>query len=227
MVFGAYVFIAQYLQLVLALSPLQAGLATVPSMAAFVAGSLVVPIMARRIHAAYLVGAGLVCAAGGLAVLTQVHGPSGLAVIVIGSIIYSLGFSPVVILATDLIVGSAPVAQAGAASAISETSSELGGALGIALLGSIGVAVYRSVMTGGVPVGVPPEASAVAKATLAGAVAVAARLPDRLGVELLGTARAAFAQAFELTVAISAAMALLMAPVAVALLRGVRGRRSE
>ncbi len=226
-VFGAYVFIAQYLQLVLALSPLQAGLATVPSMAAFVAGSLVVPIMARRIHAAYLVGAGLVCAAGGLAVLTQVHGPSGLAVIVIGSIIYSLGFSPVVILATDLIVGSAPVAQAGAASAISETSSELGGALGIALLGSIGVAVYRSVMTGGVPVGVPPEASAVAKATLAGAVAVAARLPDRLGVELLGTARAAFAQAFELTVAISAAMALLMAPVAVALLRGVRGRRSE
>ena len=222
-VFGAYVFIAQYLQLVLALSPLRAGLATVPSMAAFVAGSMVVPVMARRIHAAYLVGAGLVFAAGGLAVLTQVDGPSGLAVIVIGSIIYSLGFSPVVILATDLIVGSAPVAQAGAASAISETSSELGGALGIAILGSIGVAGYRSMMTGGVPIGVPAEATAVAKATLAGAVAVAARLPDHLGVELLGTAREAFTHAFELTVAISAAMALLMAPVAVVLLRRVRG----
>src|SRR5207253_8309599 len=59
----------------------------------------------------------------------------------IGSVIYSLGLSPVVILATDLIVGSAPVERAGAASAISETSSELGGALGIAVLGSIGVAV--------------------------------------------------------------------------------------
>jgi len=188
-VFGAYIFIAQYLQLVLGLSPLQAGLATVPSMAAFIVGSMLVPVMARRIHAAYLVGVGLVLAAGGLGVLTKVDGASGLAVIVIGSIIYSLGFSPVVILATDLIVGSAPVAQAGAASAISETSSELGGALGIAILGSIGVAVYRSVMTGGIPIGVPPEAAAVAKATLGGAVVIAARLPDHLGVELLGTAR--------------------------------------
>jgi len=188
-VFGAYIFIAQYLQLVLGLSPLQAGLATVPSMAAFIVGSMLVPVMARRIHAAYLVGVGLVLAAGGLGVLTKVDGASGLAVIVIGSIIYSLGFSPVVILATDLIVGSAPVEQAGAASAISETSSELGGALGIAILGSIGVAVYRSVMTGGIPIGVPPEAAAVAKATLGGAVVIAARLPDHLGVELLGTAR--------------------------------------
>ncbi len=221
-VFGAYIFIAQYLQLVLGLSPLQAGLATVPSMAAFIVGSMLVPVMARRIHAAYLVGVGLVLAAGGLGVLTKVDGASGLAVIVIGSIIYSLGFSPVVILATDLIVGSAPVEQAGAASAISETSSELGGALGIAILGSIGVAVYRSVMTGGIPIGVPPEAAAVAKATLGGAVVIAARLPDHLGVELLGTAREAFAQAFELTVAISAAMALLMAPVAVVLLRRAR-----
>ena len=221
-VFGAYIFIAQYLQLVLGLSPLQAGLATVPSMAAFIVGSMLVPVMARRIHAAYLVGVGLVLAAGGLGVLTKVDGASGLAVIVIGSIIYSLGFSPVVILATDLIVGSAPVEQAGAASAISETSSELGGALGIAILGSIGVAVYRSVMTGGIPIGVPPEAAAVAKATLGGAVVIAARLPDHLGVELLGTAREAFAQAFELTVAISAAMALMMAPVAVVLLRRAR-----
>src|SRR2546422_775736 len=59
---------------------------------------------------------------------------------------------------SDLIVGSAPVERAGAASAISETSSELGGALGIAVLGSIGVAVYRDMMATGIPIGVPPEA---------------------------------------------------------------------
>jgi MFS transporter, DHA2 family, multidrug resistance protein len=222
-VFGAYVFIAQYLQLVLGLSPLQAGLATVPSMAAFVVGSMLVPPIARRIRPAYLIGAGLVLSAGGLGVLTRVHGPSGLAVIVIGSVIYSLGFSPVVILATDLIVGSAPVERAGAASAISETSSELGGALGIAVLGSIGVAVYRSIMADGVPIGVPPEAGAVAQATLGGAVAVAAHLPDHLGVELLGAARGAFTQAFQLTAAISAAVALAMAVATVILLRRPRG----
>jgi DHA2 family multidrug resistance protein-like MFS transporter len=161
-------------------------------------------------------------------VLTRVDAASGLAVIVFGSVIYSLGFSPVVILATDLIVGSAPVERAGAASAISETSSELGGALGIAVLGSIGVAVYRSVMADGVPIGVPAEATEVAKATLGGALAVAEKLPDNLGIELLGTARDAFAQAFRVTAAIGAALALATAIPVVALLRRVRaGSESE
>ncbi|MGH7546540.1 MAG: MFS transporter [Gemmatimonadales bacterium] len=222
-VFGAYIFIAQYLQLVLGLSPLVAGLWTLPSMASFVVGSMLVPVIARRVRPPYVMAAGVVLASAGFGVLTQVDGAGGeLGIIVIGSVIYSLGFSPVVILATDLIVGSAPVERAGAASAISETSSELGGALGIAVLGSIGVAVYRSVMAAGAPAGLPPEAVEVARATLGGALAVAAQLPDQLGVELLGTAREAFAQAFALTAAISAVIALMMAPVAVVLLRRTR-----
>jgi DHA2 family multidrug resistance protein-like MFS transporter len=202
--FGIYVFIAQYLQLVLGLSPLSAGLWTLPSMAAFIVGSLVVPLLVRRIRPPYLIGAGLVVAAIGFAILTQVERPSGIAMIVLGSVIYSLGTSPVVILATDLIVGSVPVERAGAASAISETSSELGGALGIAILGSIGTAVYRGAMAAGVPQGVASDAAAVAKATLGGAVAVAAQLPDGLSAPLLDTARAAFAQAFEMAAGICA-----------------------
>lgn len=125
--FGIYIFIAQYLQLVLGLSPLQAGLATLPSMLGFILGSMVVPGISRRVPPAHLMGGGFVIAAIGFAVLTGVTTDSGLTVLIIGSIIYSVGISPVVILATDLIVGSAPVERAGAASAISETSSELGG----------------------------------------------------------------------------------------------------
>jgi len=218
-VFGAYIFIAQYLQLVLGLSPLAAGLWTVPSMAAFIVGSMVVPVIARRVRPWSLIAAGLVVAAVGFAVLTQVGGAAGLGAIVVGSVIYSLGFSPVVILATDLIVGSAPVERAGAASAISETSSELGGALGIAVLGSIGVAVYRSIMAHGVPMGVPPDAVEVARATLGGALSVAQQLPDQLRAELLGTARGAFAQSLRLTAAISAVISLTMAIVVKVLLR--------
>ena len=218
-VFGAYIFIAQYLQLVLGLSPFQAGLATVPSMAAFILGSIVVPVMARRVRPASLVVAGLVLSAVGLGLLTQVDGGSKLAGIITGSVVYSLGFSPVVILATDLIVGNASVERAGAASAISETSSELGGALGIAVLGSVGVAVYRGLMAQRVPLAVPAEAAAMAKATLGGAVAAATRLPGDLGVELLHTAREAFSQAFALTAAIGAAIALGMAVAAAMLLR--------
>jgi DHA2 family multidrug resistance protein-like MFS transporter len=181
----------------------------------------VVPAIARRVPPAYVMGAGLGLAAVGFAVLTQVDTTSSLTVIVTGSVIYSLGLSPVVILATDLIVGSAPVERAGAASAISETSSELGGALGIAILGSIGTAVYRRMMTHGVPVGVPPEVMEPARGTLGGAVAVAERLPAQLGTELLGAAREAFVQAFELVTAISAVLALATAILAVAMLRRV------
>ena len=226
--FGVYIFIAQYLQLVLGLSPLQAGLATVPSMAAFIVGSMVVPAIARRVRPAYLMGAGMVIAAVGFGMLTQVDRTSGLAVLITGSIIYSLGISPVVILATDLIVGTAPVERAGAASAISETSSELGGALGIAIFGSIGTAVYRLAMWDAVPGSVPPEAMEAARSTLGGAVAVAEQLPRHLSAKLLGTARAAFTQAFELTAAISAAVSLVTAIGVMVLLRRVRaGRRLD
>jgi MFS transporter, DHA2 family, multidrug resistance protein len=219
--FGIYVFIAQYLQLVLGLSPLSAGLWTLPSMGAYIVGSLVVPLLVRRVRPPYLIGAGLAFAAIGFAVLTQVEGPSGFTVLVTGSVIYSLGISPVVILATDLIVGSVPVERAGAASAISETSSELGGALGIAILGSVGTAVYRGAMSTGVPPGIRSDAAAVAKATLGGAVAVAAGLPDGLRTPLLDAARDAFAQAFEMAAGICAAIAVATAIVALVMLRRV------
>jgi DHA2 family multidrug resistance protein-like MFS transporter len=220
--FGSYVFIAQYLQLVLGLSPLQAGLWTLPSMAAFVVGSMLVPVVARHVRVANVMVAGLVLAAIGFAVLTQIDHGSGLAAIVIGSVIYSLGLSPVVILATDVIVGSAPVERAGAASAISETSSELGGALGIAILGSIGAAVYRVAMTDGVPVGIPFEASEAARGTLGGAAAVAERLPEYFAATLLAAARDSFTQALVLTAAISAALMIATAIMGAVALRRVQ-----
>jgi DHA2 family multidrug resistance protein-like MFS transporter len=220
--FGAYIYIAQYLQLVLGLSPLKAGLWMVPSMASFIVGSIVVPALARRFRPAYLMAVGLVLAAVGFGILTQMDRGSSLVMLVTGSVIYSLGISPVVILATDLIVGSAPVERAGAASAISETSSELGGALGIAVLGSVGTALYRRQMLDGVPAGVPAQSAEVARSTLGGALAEAAKLPERLGAELLGTAREAFVQSLELAAAISAGIALMTAIMVGVLLRRVR-----
>jgi DHA2 family multidrug resistance protein-like MFS transporter len=217
--FGAFVFIAQYLQLVLGLSPLKAGLWSLPSFFAFIVGSMIVPLLARRFEATQLIGAGLVIAAVGFAVLTQLDRADPLAVIVIGGIIYSLGVSPVVILATDIIVGSAPVERAGAASAISETSSELGGALGIAILGSIGTAIYRSRMTAAMPNGVPADVGEAARGTLGGATGVAAGLPDQVGAALLGTARDAFTQAFVATAAVNSVLVLVAAIAAALMLR--------
>jgi DHA2 family multidrug resistance protein-like MFS transporter len=123
-------------------------------------------------------------------------------------------------LATDLVVGSAPAERAGAASAVSETSSELGGALGIAVLGSVGTAVYRAHVA--VPSGVPSAAATAARDTLGGALAAAGQLPDQLGGTLLGAAREAFTRGLQATAAISAVVALAIAILAAALLRDVR-----
>jgi DHA2 family multidrug resistance protein-like MFS transporter len=217
--FGSLVFIAQYLQLVLGMSPLIAGLWSLPSIGAFVLGSMIVPAISRRIPSPQLIAAGLVISAIGFGVLSQIDRASPLAVIVTGSIIYSLGFSPVTILATDIIVGSAPVERAGAASAISETASELGGALGIAILGSIGTAVYRARMAAAMPNGVPPDVREIARGTLGGATDVAGRLPDQLGAALLGTARGAFTLAFVATAAVNAVIIMAAAIAATLMLR--------
>lgn len=219
--FGSFLFIAQYLQLVLGLSPLEAGLWMIPSFGGFVVSSMLVPLIVRRVRPAYVMGAGLALAAVGFGVVTQIGGTSGLAVLVTGTVIYSLGLAPVVTLATDLIVGTAPPERAGTAGALSETSSEFGGALGIAILGSIGTAVYRGAMADGVPASVPHAATEAARSTLGGAVVVAERLPGQLGAELLGTARDAFTQAMALIAGISAIIAIATAIAAVVLLRRV------
>ena len=219
---GIFLLLAQYLQLVLGLSPLQAGLWTVPSAGGLIAGSMLAPLIVRRVRPAFVMAGGLAVSAVGFGMLTQVNAASGLAVLVAGSVLFSLGVAPVGTLASDIIVGSAPPERAGAASGISETSAELGGALGIAVLGSIGTAVYRSEVAGAVPADVPPAAAKAAHDTLGGAVAAAEELPDQLGAELLDAAREAFTQALQLTAITSAAIVVGVAILAAVVLRDVR-----
>ena len=136
--FGSFLFIYQYLQLVLELSPFEAGVVTLPSFFAFVIGSMVAPVFVKRVRPAWVMAGGLAIAAVGLLGLTQVEVDSGLGVLITTSFVYSLGIAPVFTLTNDLIIGAAPPERAGAASAISETGAELGGALSIAILGTLG-----------------------------------------------------------------------------------------
>jgi MFS transporter, DHA2 family, multidrug resistance protein len=220
--FGIAVFIAQYLQLVLGLSQFEAGLWTVPYAAAFIVGALVTPLFVRRIPPGFVIAGGLALAGVGFALLTQVEGESSLATLVTGSVVFALGLAPVYTLAADLMVGAAPPERAGAAAGISETSSELGGALGIAVLGAVGTAVYRGQIDDAVPAGVPPETAAAARDTLGAAVAAGDELPGDLAVELVDIAREAFTQSLQLAALISAAIAVGAAILAVLQLRGVR-----
>jgi DHA2 family multidrug resistance protein-like MFS transporter len=218
-VFGGFLFLPQYLQLVLGLSPLEAGLWTLPWAVGFVVGSQLTPGLARRIPPATLMAGGMVLAAIGFAVFVGLDERSGFWPFLTGSVIFSLGMAPVFTLAIDLIVGVAPPERAGAASAIAETAAEFGGAMGIAIFGSIGVAIYRSGIAEGLPEGVPAEAAAVARDTLGGAVEIARQLPDRLGAPLLDAARDAFIQGIHVSALISVVGAIGLAVFIGVLLR--------
>jgi DHA2 family multidrug resistance protein-like MFS transporter len=218
-VVGYFLFVAQYLQLVIGLSPLQAGLWSVPSAAGFVAGSQLAPHIVRRVDPGRIIVVGLVLSAAGLALMTQVGGPIDLTLLVTASVVISLGLAPVLTLTTDLIVGSAPPERAGAASGISETAAELGGALGLSILGSIGVAVYRAKLAGTLPAGVPPETGAVVRDTLGAAVAIAEQLPAGLEGVVLTAARGAFIDGVQATAAIAAVIAVAVAAVAMVAFR--------
>jgi DHA2 family multidrug resistance protein-like MFS transporter len=225
--FGAFVFLYQYLQLVLDLSPLEAGLWAMPLAGGFIAGSMLSPMVVRRFRPASVMAVGLVVGAVGFALLTQVTAESGLAIIVVSSVIISLGFSPVFTLATSMMIGAAPPERAGAASAIAETNAELGGALGIAVLGSIGTAIYRSAIADRIPAGVPAESLDSVKSTLGGATSVAADLEAPLSAQLLEAARESFVQSVELTFAICTALALITSVVVALMLRNVNPAGEE
>jgi DHA2 family multidrug resistance protein-like MFS transporter len=220
---GYFLFIAQYLQLVLGLSPLEAGLWSLPSAAGFIVGSNLAPWVLRRVRPGPVIGAGLAMAAIGLGALTRVGGSAGadLAIMAGASLAISLGLAPVFTATTDLIVSSAPPERAGAASGISETGAELGGAFGIAILGSIGVAIYRGELAETLPAGIPDQAAAVARETLGAAVGVAAQLPGEVGAAVLTAAREAFIQGMQLTVTLSAVIAVGIAVLSTVLLRSV------
>jgi DHA2 family multidrug resistance protein-like MFS transporter len=217
--FGIFLLIAQYLQLVLGYSPLEAGLWTVPSAGGFIAGSLLAPFLVRLVRPGYVVAGGLVVTAVGLALLAQVQANSSVAVVVSGSVVVALGVAPPVTLATDLVVGCVPPERAGVASGISETGGELGGALGIAVLGSIGLAVYRNELSGAIPDRVPTDASSAAEDTLGGATQAAEGLPAGLGDMLLDSAREAFTQGLQVAALAGVAVAVGTAIAAAILLR--------
>ena len=220
--FGGFLFLPQYLQLVLGLSPLRGGLWTLPWAVGFVIGALATPMLARRIRPARLMSWGLVLSSTGYFLLTQIGpGADQLLLFGVATLILALGASPVFTLTNDVIIGSAPPERAGAASGISETCAELGGALGIAIFGSIGVAIYRGVLGPAMPAGLSADVTEAAMATLGGAVAISQQLPGAVGAALVDAARGAFLRGLVLCAAISGVGAL-----ALAIFAGVTFRRA-
>jgi DHA2 family multidrug resistance protein-like MFS transporter len=215
------VLVTQYLQLVEGLDPLTAGLWMIPCALAGIAGVQIAPIAAHRVRPAYLMAGGIAVSVAGLILLTSTPAAGGLAHVVIGLSLINAGAGPLVTLGTNLVVGAAPPEKAGAAAAISQTSNELGFALGIATMGSLAAAVYRGAVAGDLPAGVPPAAAQAAYDTFAGAAAAAASLPGAVGDALTTVARAAFTDGLHVVAAISAVLLGAVAVLVLVTLRSV------
>ena len=220
---GYFLFVAQYMQLVLGLPPLEAALWSLPEAVAFILGPNIAPRLVRRFRPAAIIAGGFAISGVGMAILASITAasPNGLALVVIASTVISIGLGPIFGLTTELIVGSAPAERAGAATGMSETGSEVGGALGLSLLGTIGLAIYRSRMTEDLPTGLPDEAAAAARDTLGAAMEVAAGLPGELGQALAGVAQDAFVDGMQVAALISVALSIVVAVISFVGLRHV------
>jgi len=200
-----------YLQAVLGLSPLRAGLWLVPQNIAMAAGSMVAPALARRIRPGYLMAAGLLVAGFGLLVQTNTDAVDGVAAVVVGLTLAGLGISPTMALTMNLLLGSAPPEKAGSAASISETSGEFGVAVGVAVLGSLAAVAYRAHLT--IPSATPAGADNAARQGVTQAIIAAQHLPGPLGADLLDAARTAFTAGLTTVAGIGAAVFIGLAVV--------------
>ncbi|PRX96199.1 MFS transporter [Allonocardiopsis opalescens] len=226
---GCMFFITQYLQLVLGVSPMRAGLWLLPGILASIAAGLLSVALVRRLPVRVLVPAGMFAATAGFLVMTQLPATGTPLLLVIAFALVGAGVGLAETLTNDVIMASAPPERAGAASAISETAYELGGALGTAVLGSLVVGVYQSALAPAP--GLPPAALAEARETLGGAHAVADGLAPAAGEALRQAAGTAFTGAIHITALVGAVVVGYAALQTLVLLRraarAAEARRAE
>jgi DHA2 family multidrug resistance protein-like MFS transporter len=211
---GNAIFLTQYLQSVLNMSPFKAALwSLVPSLgvgAAIGIGSA----LAKAFDRAYVIAGGFVVILAGYAVqATLLRADSHLWVLIVGAGLLASGAVAVMTLGNELMLGAIPPERAGAAAAMNETVTELGGALGMAVLGSIGTAVYRHGLGGDVP--------GPARSTLGGAVAAASHEPASVGAQLVVTARDAFTHSINVVSIVGAAIMAVAATLTILFLRRI------
>lgn len=214
---GFLYFVSQHLQLVLGLSPMVAGLALVPGMAAMIVAGLTVVPISRRVPPHVLIPAALVFSVAGYLIVAFTTHAHGVAPLILAFVVLGIGIGAAETISNELILSSAPAAKAGAASAVSETAYELGAVLGTAVLGGIITAFYRGALV--LPEGLPAEVARAAQETLAGAYTAAHELPAALGDALWQAAADAFGSGVTVTSLIGAGLVVVAAVIAAVTLR--------
>ena len=216
--FGSLFFLSQYLQFVLDYDPLEAGLALIPVAAALMVAAPLSAKIVAWIGTKIVVTAGLLIVAAGMVLMSAAGVDSGYGLIAGVLVTIGLGMGLAMAPATDSIMGSLPPERAGVGSAMNDTTREIGGALGVAILGSITAASYASTIKGNplYPslVQQSPQAASTVANSIGGAAAVAAKLPAAGAQQVLAASKLAFVDALDQTVIVGAAVAVVGAIIA-------------
>ncbi|MTE22511.1 MFS transporter [Streptomyces sp. TRM43335] len=220
---GTSLLTSQYIQSVAGLTPGEAGLWQAPTGGGIAAGVLMAPLFVRWVKPLTAMVTGLAVSASGLLLLAVAGSGSGAPVVALGIAVVAFGVGPLFALGTGLIVGSAPVEKAGSAASLSESSNVLGSTLGLALLGTLGTAVYRGLVADDLPAALGGAEAAAARETLAGAAATAESLPAPVGGALLDAARDAFTTGLNTVAGVSGCVVAVLAVVLGTALRERRG----
>lgn len=205
---GFLLLLAQYLQMVKGLTPLEAGLWMIPFSSGSIIGSLLAPILTRWISRIHVIAIGLSLSALSCVLISFIDTDVNIMVLIISSALFTLGFAPLFVFSTDLIVGSVPPEKSGTAASLSEMSGELGMALGVAIIGSITTFIYRQQIIP--PPNIPENLAEQAKDTITGAVGVVEQLSNETGVELLLLAKSSFITALNVVGIINSLVLIIL-----------------
>jgi len=208
--FGTFFLVAQYFQLVLGYSPLKSGLLQLPMAFIMMAIAPQMPKLVGRFGAHRTVPVSLGLIAVGMAVFSQVQTDSSLVLIYCSIIPLAAGMASTMTPLTTLIMSSVPLGKAGVGSAMNDTTRELGGALGVAVLGSVVTSRYTSSLSPAL-VGLPAQARSVAESGLAGALGVASKLPGAAGEQLANAAKSSFVDGISSAALVATGVVILAA----------------
>ncbi|WP_031937120.1 MFS transporter [Prescottella defluvii] len=213
---GVLFFGSQYLQLVLGYSPLDAGLLMLPGTLVSAVASVAAAWLVRRWAPGRVLSVGLAVAALGAAALITLGTDTGPEAFVVGFILAGAGVGVALTLTSDLVVSAVEPERAGAASAVSETAYELGVALGVAVLGSVVLAIFRR----GLDVSaLEPDQAHIAQGTLGGAVEVSKSMPADQGAVFVDAAQSAFVDGMHIAAGATAIILFATALLAARMLR--------
>jgi EmrB/QacA subfamily drug resistance transporter len=213
--FGAGFLFTQYLQDVLGFTPLQAGLRLLPQAAVLLVVAPLSPRLTERLGTKIVVGSGLVIAAAGLLLVRELPVTGGYPLLLTGLIVAAIGMGLVMAPATESIMGSLPKSKAGVGSAMNDTTRQMGGALGVAVIGSLFASVYRPGISDKLQAaGAPLSVVNAAKDSLGSALNAAASLPSPVRESIDAISRHEFVHALGGALVLAAG-ALLVAAVIV------------